>query len=184
MTPLPSLVERLTALQRRTRHSPRNREVRAVVRLRARDACEYCLLPTAAKFQIEHIIPPDLWDDYVHGLLPGVPSRPGRGGPNHIDNYAWACPFCNQRKQDRVSHRVGRRLTRFFDPRHDHWPDHFAFAIGSAYLFTEGISPEGRATEIGLGYNESGPEGPLVWRHVTIVDGGYPPAWARIIYDV
>jgi len=184
VTLLPGLAERLAILQRRAQHSPRNCDVRAAVRLRARDACEYCLFPTAGRFQIEHIIPPDLWDDYANGHLPGLSSQPDRGGPNHIDNYAWSCPFCNQRKHDRVSHRVGRRSTRFFDPRHDHWPDHFTFTIGSAHLFLEGISPEGRATEIGLGFNESGAEGPLAWRHVTILAGAYPPDWARIAYGI
>jgi hypothetical protein len=77
------------------------------VRLRAQDACEYCLLPTVSLFHIEHIIPPGLWSDYVADRLAGAPPQPGRGGPDHIDNYAWACPFCNGRRKDRVTLGVG-----------------------------------------------------------------------------
>jgi len=154
------------------------------VRLRANDACEYCLLPTVGTFNVEHIIPPRLWGDYVAGRLPGIVPHIGRQGPHHIDNYAWSCSFCNGRKKDRVMLGAGRGSARFFDPRFDYWPDHFAFLAGSEHLLIEGISPEGRATEIGLGFNEGGTEGPLGTRHVVIVKRIYPPAWARIIYDV
>lgn len=69
MTPFPplNLVERLSILYRRAVHSPRNPDVRDVVRLRAGDACEYCLLPTIGHFNIEHIIPPS--------SLEGLPDR-------------------------------------------------------------------------------------------------------------
>lgn len=60
MTPFqpPHIDERVAALLRRAVHSPRNPDVRDVVRLRADDACEYCLLPTIGRFNVEHIIPP------------------------------------------------------------------------------------------------------------------------------
>ncbi len=184
MTLPPGLERRIAALQQRPVHSPDNREVRAVVRLRARDACEYCLLPTTSVFHVEHIIPPGLWSDYMSGRLPGVAPQPGRGGPDHIDNYAWSCPFCNGRKKDRVVLGLGRGATRFFDPRYDRWPDHFVFLPASAYLLIEGVSPEGKATEIGLGLNEGGTDGPLGTRHVLIVKGEYPPPWARAAYGI
>jgi len=155
-----------------------------VVRLRARDACEYCLLPTINTFHIEHIIPSGLWQDYIAGRLPGVPPRPDRDGPDHIANYAWSCSLCNGRKGERVALGTDRRTMRFFDPRRDYWPDHFTFLAGSKYLYIEGVSPEGRATEIGLGFNEGGIEGPLGTRHIRIMDGDYPPAWARTAYGV
>jgi len=91
VTSPPGLERRIEILLRRPTHSPHNHEVRAVVRLRAHDACEYCLLPTINTFHIEHIIPPALWEDYARGRLPGVPPRLGRHGPDHIDNYAWSC---------------------------------------------------------------------------------------------
>jgi len=79
--PHPGITERLTALRQRAIHSPRNPDVREAVLLRANDACEYCLLPTVGKFNIEHIIPPDLWDDYIGGRLPAVAPVSGRSGP-------------------------------------------------------------------------------------------------------
>lgn len=136
-----------------------------MVRLRAHDACEYCLLPTVSMFHVEHIIPPGLWADYVSDRVSDVRPQSGRGGPHHIDNYAWSCPFCNGQKKDRVALASGRGATRFFDPRYDRWPDHFLFLPGSAYLLIEGASPEGKATEIGLGLNEGGTEGPLGTQH-------------------
>ncbi len=169
--PHPGLEERLAALRQRAVHSPRNPDVREAVRLRANDACEYCLLPTVARFNIEHIIPPDLWQDYVVGRLPGVSPVTGRGGPNHIDNYAWSCPFCNEAKGRRVSHGLTRRVIRFFDLRHDRWTDHFIFPNSSGYIFIIGVSEVGRVTAgpRGLDFNAGGPEGPLGTRHKTIL---------------
>ncbi len=133
MTPHPGLAALLSELERRSTHSPRNGRVREAVRLRAGDACEYCLLPTVGQFQIEHIIPPALWPDYADDRLTGVPWQPGRGGPNHIANYAWACEFCNRSKRQRVARRSGRETHRLFDPRRDRWPEHFVFL--HQYLF-------------------------------------------------
>jgi len=82
--------ERVAALRRRAVHDPHNADVREVVRLRANDACEYCLLPTFGKFEVEHIVPASLWDDYVADRLAGVRPRRARRGPHHIDNYGWA----------------------------------------------------------------------------------------------
>lgn len=186
LLPHPGLEARLATLRRRTTHSPRNPDVRDIVRLRANDACEYCLLPTISKFQIEHIIPQQLWREYVDGRQPGVPPIPGRGGPHHIDNYAWSCPFCNEAKSKRVSHGMGRKAVRFFDPRHDRWPDHFAFYNASRYLLLIGVTEIGRVTASanGLHFNEGGAEGPLGTRHIKIMDGDYPPAWARTAYGI
>ena len=64
-------------------HDPHNLDVREVVRLRANDACEYCLLPTISKFEVEHVVPPRLWDDYLAGRLSGVRPRRRRQGPDH-----------------------------------------------------------------------------------------------------
>jgi len=46
---------RVAALRQRAVHDSHNADVREVVRLRANDACEYCLLPTLGKFEMEHI---------------------------------------------------------------------------------------------------------------------------------
>ncbi len=184
-TPAPPGIERrIATLLRRRVHSQRNDEVRAVVRLRAADACEYCLMPTNTRFHVDHIIPPNLWSAYTDGRLSGVPPLAERQGPNHITNYAWACACCNEAKGERVTGMAGDVLTRFFDPRHDHWPDHFVFMEGNNYLYVVGASPEGRATELGLRFNEGGTEGPLGPRHVAIGERRYPPRWARIAYGL
>lgn len=53
----PGLKQRVAVLRHRSVHDPHNPDVREVVRLRANDAYEYCLLPTFGTFEIEHIIP-------------------------------------------------------------------------------------------------------------------------------
>jgi len=58
------------------------------------------LLPTTNTFHVEHIISANLWGEYVQGRLLGVPAQLGRNGPDNIDNYAWSCPYCNERKGD------------------------------------------------------------------------------------
>lgn len=180
----PALARRIADLLRRSVHHRHNEEVRAVVSLRARDACEYCLQPTSAPFNVEHIIPPGRWADYIAGRLRGVPPQPGRRGPHHIDNYAWACPNCNNKKGEEVARRGTAGLVRLFDPRYDHWPEHLVFREDSRFLFIAGASSEGRAPELALALNESGPEGPLGPRHVAIVERRYPPRWARRAYGI
>jgi hypothetical protein len=147
------------------------------VRLRARDACEYCLAPTAGLFHVDHVVPAALWPAYRAGRLPGLRPRPGRRGPDHLDNLAWSCPFCNAAKGQRVTGRAGGgRPGRLFDPRRDRWPDHFAFV--HRYLFVVGISRIGRITERALGLNDARVGGPLGTRHDAILVGRYPPSWA------
>jgi len=179
-----ALTRRIADLLTRRVHDRRNKEVRAVVSLRARDACEYCLQSTSAPFNIEHITPPGRWEDYIAGRLRGVPPQPGRRGPHHIDNYAWACPNCNNKKDEYITRWGTARLVRLFDPRYDHWPEHFVFREDSRFLFIAGASPEGRATELALAFNESGSEGPLGPSHVAIVEWRYPPRWARRAYGI
>jgi hypothetical protein len=178
----PGLRQRLAALRRRAVHDPHNPDVREVVRLRANDACEYCLLPTISTFEVEHVIPPRLWDDYLAGRLPGVRPRRRRQGPDHLDNFAWSCPFCNRAKGGRVAHGT----MRFFDPRHDRWPRHFMFPPALGYIVIAGATPVGRATAgpDGLNFNAGGLEGPMVTRHLAILAGAYPPAWARVAYNL
>jgi hypothetical protein len=115
-----------------------------------------------------------------------VPLRQDRGGPNHIDNYAWSCPFCNEAKGEQVSHGVRKSAIRFFDPRHDRWQEHFVFLPGSGYLFIVGATAIGRITAgpTGLHFNAGGLDGPLGTRHIAILRGEYPPQWARVFYGL
>jgi len=127
-----------------------------------------------------------LWDEYVADRLPGVRPWRGRREPHHIDNDGWSCSFYNRAKGERVSHGVGRRAIHFFDPWHDHWPRHFAYPAASGYSAIADLTPVGRvmAGTDGLDFNAGGLEGPVVSRHSAILNGGYPPTWARIAYNV
>jgi hypothetical protein len=147
------------------------------VRLRARDACEYCLLPTTVHFEIDHVIPARLWPLTSSPQGVAVAPRRQRSGPHHIDNFAWACPSCNRGKRDQITGKSGRRQYRLFDPRHDRWRDHFYFLHG--YLLIMGVPGIGRATAQALRFNDARPEGSVGTRHEAIMAGRYPPPWAR-----
>ena len=88
MTYHPGLVELLGELAAFERHDPRNELVRLAARLRARNACEYCLLPSSGEFHIDHIIPPALWSDYAAGRLPVRPEVASGRDADHLDNFA------------------------------------------------------------------------------------------------
>jgi hypothetical protein len=158
-------------------HDPAQPAVRLAVRVRARDACEYCLLPTTLQFHIDHYIPPALWAAFHTGRRREHSASSWRRGPQHTDNFVWACAFCNTAKGQRTAGMVGGRSHRLFDPRADRWPDHFRFL--HSYLFIVGISSIGRATEQVLGFNARGIHGPLGSRHDLILLDRYPPHWAR-----
>ena len=177
MSQPPSLRTLLQELDRYERHDPRDETVRLAVRLRARDACEYCLVPTSGQFQIDHIIPPALWRDYLAGRLRPIRTASERTGPDHLENFAWCCPFCNTAKGQRVTHRVGRRTVRLFDPRRDRWPEHFVFVHN--YLFIVGLPGIGQATEQAHRFNDPRLGGPLGTRHDANLVGRHPPPWAR-----
>jgi 5-methylcytosine-specific restriction endonuclease McrA len=167
---LRDLLDRVAAAPRHDAHDPL---IRQLARLRARDGCEYCLHPTTGQFQIDHVIPKARWRNYGAGRLPALDLPPGRRGPDHLDNYAWSCPFCNGAKHERYA----QGSVRIFDPRRDHWPDHFAFV--NHYLFIVGLTPIGMATQRLLDFNAGELNGPLGTRHDSIVAGIYPPSWLR-----
>lgn len=167
----------LRELATREHHSPRDDIVRLAVRLRAHDACEYCLLPTTSQFHVEYVIPPARWEAYAGGKLPALAPVLGRGGPDHVDNFAWCCPFCNLAKGQRVEHTVGPASHRLYDPRRDRWNEHLRLAPG--HLFVAGITGIGRATEAALGRNDPRAAGPLGARQEMNLAGRYPPRWAR-----
>ena len=172
-SPLYPLLQELATHER---HAPHNPQVRLAVRLRARDACEYCLLPTLGEFHVDHIIPRSRWSDYCAGRLRAPRPTTTRRGPDHLDNFAWCCPFCNTVKGPQVASRVGAGLVRLFDPRRDQWPEHFVFL--HQFLLIAGVSPIGRASERALRLNDPSHGGPLGARHELILAGRYPPSWA------
>ena len=85
---------------------------RAVIE-RAAHRCEYCGIPedaTLAPHEPDHIIGEQ------------------HGGATSLDNLAYACFRCNRFKGPNIATRDPQTgaLTRLFNPRADHWQDHFA----------------------------------------------------------
>ncbi len=111
---------------------------RTIVRERANNRCEYCLLPqeySAAKHQIEHI------------------RAKQHGGSNSIENLALACQRCNLFKGPNLSgiDPTTGNPTPLFNPRCDRWADHFKLRR----VVIEGLTPIGRATVHLLAMNDS-----------------------------
>src|SRR4026208_1778559 len=120
----PAVRHILERLANETLHDPFDVEVRLIVQMRARDACEYCLMPTRTRFDIDHIVPLSWWTEYLRGALLVQPVG-GDREPNHLENFAWSCSHCNGFKGNRVSGRVGRHSLPLFHPRRDRWDEHF-----------------------------------------------------------
>jgi len=87
-------------------------ELRAEVARRAGQRWEYCLIhedDAGFSHQVDHIV-----------------SRK-HGGSSAADNLAYACVICNRHKGSDVASidpRTGG-IVRLFNPRSDHWADHF-----------------------------------------------------------
>ena len=110
---------------------------RLAVRKRASARCEYChlpdLVPHLVRFQLEHI------------------RARRHGGSNSLDNLAWACPRCNERKGTNLSgvDPDTNRVVRLVNPRRDAWARHF---VGDG-LRIRGLTATGRATAWLLEFN-------------------------------
>lgn len=110
--------------------------LRDLVRRRAGDRCEYCLLEqrdAELRHHVEHIV-----------------ARK-HGGSNEADNLALACHRCNLHKGSNLSgvDRASEEVVRLFHPRKDRWDEHFKFAGARI----EGLTAIGRATVQVLGMN-------------------------------
>lgn len=112
--------------------------LRAFVRQRASDRCEYCRLPQRytgfSVFHIEHI------------------RAKQHGGTDDPSNLALSCNRCNLKKGPNlagIDSDTGNMVA-LFNPRTDRWDDHFAFQ-GATIV---GRTPEGRATVDVLNMNE------------------------------
>lgn len=102
---------------------------REIVRQRAGERYEYCLLPEAVDpypFHVEHVI-----------------ARQ-HGGDDADENLAWACSRCNIFKGTNLSSVDSEtgRIVDLYDPRKQTWSDHFD--IRDAEIV--GLTPTGRAT--------------------------------------
>ncbi len=85
---------------------------RGAVAQRAGFRCEYCRLPerwTSLPFQLDHVI------------------AEKHAGETSLDNLAYACLHCNSFKGPNLAGRdtETEEIVRLFDPRRDHWHDHF-----------------------------------------------------------
>lgn len=86
--------------------------LRQQVALRAHYLGEYCLIheeDTHFGCQVDHII------------------SEKHGGPTTSSNLAYACTFCNRSKGSDVGSIIWPKgtFTRFFNPRIEHWTEHF-----------------------------------------------------------
>jgi len=136
-------------------------ELRQTIADRANLLCEYCLIAEADTFfgcEVDHII--SLKHD-------------GSSEPN---NLAYACALCNRDKGSDVgSVSASGEFTRFFNPRTDHWAQHFRLEQATISPLTE----IGEVTARILGFNDSAR---LHEREEMIRFGKYPSeAAARIL---
>ncbi|MBX3415376.1 MAG: HNH endonuclease [Pirellulales bacterium] len=90
-----------------------DQSLRAIVRDRAQETCEYCCLPQAASrfvnFHIEHVI-----------------ARQ-HGGLTQLENLALACNHCNFHKGPNIASvdPESSELVPLYHPRRDRWAEHF-----------------------------------------------------------
>jgi hypothetical protein len=130
---------------------------RARVLERAKGCCEYCLSQeqySPDSFAVEHIIPLS------------------RGGANSLENLAFACQGCNNRKYTNTEavDPVTQAIVPLFHPRRNRWRDHFAWSDDAALIL--GLTPIGRATVEKLQLNRAG----LVnLRRILVEAGEHPP---------
>ena len=114
-----------------------SKSLRNLVHDRAKGNCEYCLLPE--KFSLHRHEP-----DHI------VPVQ--HGGETSESNLALSCFRCNRYKGPNVGSfdpDTGQ-LVPFFDPRTDHWEDHFRIENGMIIPAT----PKARVTVLIFKLNE------------------------------
>ncbi|MCE9547901.1 MAG: HNH endonuclease [Planctomycetia bacterium] len=113
-------------------------ETARLVRQRAADRCEYCLMHQSlqgATFHVEHVVPR------------------AKDGPSTAENLAWSCPGCNLHKSDRtmvVDPQTGSGVP-LFNPRNDIWQEHFSIRDFEIV----GLTEIGRAAVVSLDFNHA-----------------------------
>jgi HNH endonuclease len=111
--------------------------LRALVRSRAGQRCEYCRLH-------EYDLP--LFSFHVEHILPKK-----HGGTDDAKTLAWSCHYCNLAKSSNLSGRDAEtgRIVVLFNPRRQRWQRHFRWD-GPRLL---GLTACGRATIAVLNIN-------------------------------
>ncbi len=137
--------------------------LRRLVRARADNLCEYCLLHENDTFfgcEVDHII------------------SEKHAGLTREDNLALACFVCNHNKGSDIGSLVpgSGSLVRFYHPRLDRWQDHFRLDSGGLIV---AITDVGEATARIFGFNT---DERLLERQALQAAGRYPvpAAWRRI----
>jgi len=118
--------------------SPVSENIRQSVRERAHHRCEYCRFPEGeSRFshQVDHIRP--------------IKHK----GTHDLNNLAWACFQCNNRKGSDIAgyDPLSDTITPLFNPRDQTWDDHFSL-VGYEII---GKTPIGRTTLEVLEMNSS-----------------------------
>jgi hypothetical protein len=139
-----------------------SRATRQWVRQRANFLCEYCHSSeegSTALFTFDHITPQSL------------------NGSDDDWNLALACTRCNGRRYNFTDgiDPVTQTSQRLFNPRQDHWADHFIWSQDSQTII--GISPIGRATINRLDMNDDRHDDGSIRRarRMWIRGGWHPP---------
>lgn len=130
-------------------------QLRRFVQSRAGGLCEYCLIHETDTFfgcQVDHVV------------------SEKHGGPTAPENLAYACTICNRAKGTDIGSIAPSTggFTRFFNPRSDHWADHFRLSG----VVIEPRTPIGEATAKILGFNQTER---ILERHALERLGRYPP---------
>lgn len=115
-------------------------DLRRLVAARADNLCEYCLIHESDTFlgcQVDHII------------------SEKHGGPTDAENLAFACVICNRRKGSDIGSIAphSRIFTRFYNPRTDHWAEHFSLSEDCRVI--KPLTEIGIVTERILGFNDA-----------------------------
>ena len=111
---------------------------RDLVRHRAANRCEYCLLPQE-------------YSDLTHHIEHIVAKQ--HGGTDEVENLALACHRCNLRKGPNLTgiDPATSAVEPLFHPRRDEWTSHFRLRG----VLIEGITPVGRASVHVLAVNDA-----------------------------
>ncbi len=135
-----------------------NQEIRSFVAKRADYLCEYCLISeqdTILGCAIDHII------SIKHS------------GSSNIDNLAYCCVYCNRFKGSDIGSIIldQKEFFRFYNPRWDHWGEHFKLNNSTI----EPLTDIGQVTVRILGFND---QLRLLERQLLIDKKKYPSASA------
>ncbi|NJL41148.1 MAG: HNH endonuclease [Leptolyngbyaceae cyanobacterium RM2_2_4] len=108
---------------------------------RANVCCEYCRSQeqySPDSFSVEHIKPI------------------AKGGTHHLDNLAFSCQGCNNRKYIHIEaiDPATQETAPLYHPRQQNWFEHFAWNEDCSLII--GLTPTGRATVEKLQLNRTG----------------------------